>query len=389
MLRSIASLVPLIALAGCTDDRRPFVEPPELPQIASGGGPVLAQPRFVSVTFGGDPLAAQLDDFTTRYAASAEWGVLAEYGVGPAKAGTPIHLTETPPTSIDDAGIQAWLRDRLDGTHSEWGNADPSTIYTIYYPAGTTVSENGQPTCSGGAEIGGYHDETTTAAGAPIVYAVVPRCDGSIDHITGPASHELAEAATDPHLHSAPAYGRIDPDHLAFAIVGGEVGDLCEKDSDAMLRAADVGYVVQREWSNMAAAADHQPCLPAPAGDVFFISAPVVDDPIAVPIGNQTLTTLGVRLAVGESKTIHIELFSDGPTSGAWTVSAVDAAMVFGGTPALSFTWDHTTGKTGDTLHLTVKAIGPATFMGAPVEPFAIVSQLGSTRRIWLVLATN
>ena len=54
---------------------------------------------------------------------------------------------------------------------------------------------------------------------------------------------------------------------LTRTLLGTEVGDLCE----GQYFQSDAGYLVQRIWSNSAAAAGNtSPCIPLPQGDVYF-----------------------------------------------------------------------------------------------------------------------
>ncbi|MEO8877034.1 MAG: hypothetical protein ABI461_15690, partial [Polyangiaceae bacterium] len=59
--------------------------------------------------------------------------------------------------------------------------------------------------------------------------------------------------------------------------------------------------------------------------------------------------TKGIQLAVGESKTIDLVLYSDAPTA-AWTVTPQEITS----NPTLSFSLDRQSGVNGERLHLTV-----------------------------------
>jgi hypothetical protein len=207
---------------------------------------------------------------------------------------------------------------------------------------------------------GAYHYETAqTGTNAPIVYALMPRCNAGtsyeLEDLTVSASHEWIEAATDPHVNTAGGYQLVDDDHFVWAYTpGAEVGDMCEY-VDAAIQPLIGGFNVQRTWSNAAAAAGKDPCVPATGP--YRGLAPVLTDVLEIPgyDGGQ-LTTKGLKLAIGASTTIEVDLFSDVDTA-AWTVDAVDAATMGGGTRTLSFTWDKTSGKNGDKLHLTIKRL--------------------------------
>src|SRR5262249_25427179 len=154
------------------------------------------------------------------------------------------------------------------------------------------------------------------------------------------------------------------PDNYVWAFVpGSEVGDYCEYLDVAYQR--DVGpYQVQRTWSNAAAKAGHDPCVPAPDGEIYVAAAPVLPDSISIQGFNGNVTTKGVTIPVGMSKTIDVKLYSDAPlTSDFFRVDAFDLTSFFGASPPdLTFSWDRTWGRNGDTLHLTI------TRMHAPTE---------------------
>jgi hypothetical protein len=140
---------------------------------------------------------------------------------------------------------------------------------------------------------------------------------------------------------------------------------------------------VQRTWSNKAALAGHDPCVPAPAGRAYFNTSPVLADPIS--LGGGSLTTRGVIVPGGQSKTIELDLFSDAATSGPWAVSAIDWNTLTGGSPQLGFALDRTSGSNGDKLHLTITSLS-ATSSYTPAT-FVVVSTLGSTQHLWVGLA--
>ena len=98
---------------------------------------------------------------------------------------------------------------------------------------------------------------------------------------------------------------------------------------------------------------------------------------------SQPSTTKGVSIPVGQKKTIALWLYSDGPTPGPWTVTAVDAPYY--GIPAtthnLSFAFDRTQGQNGDRIELTITANDyDATLGGAA---FMLTSTLGPRSNTW------
>src|SRR5262249_14573425 len=153
-----------------------------------------------------------------------------EYGVTGASALTPVHLTESPPTNIDNEQIKTWLRQKIDGNAPGFAPPDENTLYAIYYPTGTTITLTGTPSCE---YFGGYHEEVQLASGQSVSYAVMPRCANfggisGIDALTFTSSHELFEATTDALPDTNPAYNHVDDDHFVWSYVFlPEGGDLC------------------------------------------------------------------------------------------------------------------------------------------------------------------
>src|SRR5438105_478885 len=69
-----------------------------LPKLKKWNGKVQNAPVQYSVTWAGDPLATELDTFTSMIGTSEYWQkTTAEYGVGPGTAGTPIHIATAAP----------------------------------------------------------------------------------------------------------------------------------------------------------------------------------------------------------------------------------------------------------------------------------------------------
>jgi hypothetical protein len=246
-------------------------------------------------------------------------------------------------------------------------------------------------------------------------YAVIPTCSSSIDGLTSVVSHEWVEASTDPlvtgngtfMVNGGPqsAFFTTDQDHVIWALLGGgEAGDLCEPEgSPIYVKPTDVGYAVQRTWSNALAMASHDPsavpppwstaparaphdpCAPAIAGS-FFDSAPVLPETVTFSSSiTGTVTTQGITIPVGQSKTIEVDLFSDGATNGPWMVTADDVlAKLYGSyglQPTLAFQWDRTQGVNGEKLHLTIQVTAASPIGGG--HAFMITSSLGSRQAVW------
>ena len=112
---------------------------------------------------------------------------------------------------------------------------------------------------------------------------------------------------------------------------------MCAGFGNVFYKPSDVPYLVQRSWSNKAAAAGHDPCQPNGASP-YFNAAAVLTDTVTVndPVLG-TYTTKGVKIPVGGTGTVTLDLYSDAPAP-AWDVQAFDFASLFGGSPDLQVT---------------------------------------------------
>lgn len=378
----------------------PFPDPP---QVISGGGPVLSNPVFVPVFFSNDDAAtvAKLTSFDKGVGATDYWkGATSEYGVNAGTATNAVTLPEMPSGTIGDADIQTLLGNKLNADDDPlFANAKPTanTVYVMHYPANVTIQLQSGPggqvsqSCVAGG-FGGYHSNFQLNAahgGRDVAYAVIPRCSSwmglsVLDADTASESHELVEAATDPYPQSKAAYGQVDDNHLywMFSLGGGETGDMCAQDRSSFVKFPGFDFTVQRSWSNAAALAGHDPCQPAIAGEVYFNSAPELND--MVTVGGQ-FTMKGVHIPVGSSATIPIDLFSEADTGGAWDVTAEDLnALTNNSAPSMTFTWDRSSGQNGERLHLTIAVNKSSSQYGVGV--FAIVSTKGTSKHYWFGL---
>lgn len=372
-------LAPDAAMPDAAPDAPSFVEAPHgtAPQVQSGGGAVMASVKIVPIFFTGDSaMQTQTEQFLTQLATSSYWTATThEYGVGAMTIEPTFVTTDTPPTT--DQMLQDWLKTNLDGTHAGWPTFDPDAIYSVFLPDGVTLSTPFGDSCSA---FGAYHDEIAGANSTKIIYALMPRCQGGIDSLTISSSHEFVEAATDPHPETDPGYQLVDSDHIVWEFApGGEVGDMCEFVGEASQPLVG-NFYVQRTWSNVSAAAGHDPCVPV-LSTPYASAAPMLTDSASFDDGTgMPKTTKAVKIPVGMSKTIDIALYSDAPTAD-WTVKAIDAAQIYDSPKELSFTWDKTTGNNGDVLHLTVTRV--AAGMGGGSELLISSRPNGVSDSIW------
>jgi hypothetical protein len=353
---------------------------PPLPQVLPMGGPTFTTPRVVPVLFGADPDAAALRDFfaklgTTSYLKTAT----AEYGVASVTIAPPIVLPGAPPATALDTDVAAWLVSKL--ADPTFPQNDGQTVYAFVYPQGTAVSVTdfwGNVT----ALCGGHHGEASSATSPSIPFTMTGLCAnngglGSLDFATRWTATSIVDAITNPSPFMVlPGYDDTDFAGSGWGqVTTPEIGLMCPQ-SESSVRPNDLGYLVPRVYSSVAAAANHNPCLPLPAGSgAYFTAAPVLD-------GNDNLVR-GVKVPPGGSATVPLALFSDAPT-GAWKLSAHE--LPGEATPSLTFSFDDAVGGSGDLRFLTIRRA--ATAAAAPVVQMlgvSIVSSNGSATHEWLV----
>ncbi len=330
---------------------------------------VLASPHVQPIIFDGDAEQAKITSFTHAFSGSDYWKqATSEYGVGDVTASDPIVVPPADtsfasPTSLADSQIQSFLATHLDGAHEGWGTPDANTIYTVFYPVNVTVTlaPYGQ-SCQG---FGGYHSFTTVGS-VQIPYAVIPRCtelatlQGVEDVMTGASSHELVEASTDPF---GTGYDSADEDHFYYDLQPlSEVGDMCAFESDAFYKPAELGFAVQRVWSNVLAAQGKSPCAPALDTSTYFAAVPVFSDHVTMNFGSgvgDQVPVKGVKVPLGKSVTIDLDLISSAAMD-PFNVNVSDIPTTEGKTPELSFALDRDSGQNGEKLHLTITRVAAA-----------------------------
>ena len=267
-----------------------------IPQVDNLGGPVLDHAKLVTVTFAGDAMRDAVRAYTHEALTSVWWKkTIGSFGFADGTSGGDFELADTVSgRTIDDADFTTYAKQAI--MSGKLPTPDAQTLFMFYLPPNTTMVVQGQVTCR---DNGGYHSSFLMSFGGgdggavtsvDVAYAIIPRCFGSFQDATIAASHEIAEAATDPTSNSS--YNLVSNDAwipiLQGRSVGGEVGDLC-----SYMNYDESGYTVQRIWSNAAAAASKNPCQPA--SKAYFgaavrttprlVSGTKVDGHIAVPRG--------------------------------------------------------------------------------------------------------
>ncbi|HEY1954437.1 MAG TPA: hypothetical protein VGH28_02475 [Polyangiaceae bacterium] len=330
---------------------------PAAPQVVDLGGPHFATPKIVPVFYGGDPNESDVESFLAALPASSYWAATTEYGVGALSVASSVVLGAAP-SAASDADVRALIAAHTQGASADWPT-DPEAIYAFFFPKTTTFTDDyGDTMCVGGND--GYHAATSSP------YIVLAGCSdigkGVLDTTTASLSHELVEASTDPFIGTTPSWAATDSDHLIWeAVPGGEVADMCELSPQSFDTIVG-SYMVQRFWSNAAAAAGGDPCVPVSSAP-YFIAAPVFPGETPVTQGTKKGKTLGIAVPVGQSATIDVVLHASAPTD-PWTVTAADSSYFTGTTPELKLTLDRDTGNDGDVLHLTIQRLHPGSILG-------------------------
>lgn len=362
------------------------------PTVNYGGGPVVAAPEIITITFSGNTFATHLDTFGDGIAASSYWstvtsdltcnGTSACIGAGPAGASA-VSSVAIGASYADTAGaggtgntLQPFLQSVIAALPSAMQPAADS-LYVFYVPTTTTVSLDGSQSC---AAFGGYHNVMTIGS-ASVPYAMVFDCGAretltEEQSVTFAASHEMLEGASDPTLPPNGYY--IDENYqnsLAWETLGlGELGDLCV---DLLGLGEDLttenGFSVQRIWSpTNAAAGNLDPCVPS-NGQVYFNAFPTVS---------------AVIVDVGKTQTFEIDALALGsePT---WTVGVQDATVPGQADQYLAFSSAGGTNvngvtaisaNSGDQIQVTVSMLkDPATAPGSLGWGLGLVTSYAGT----------
>ncbi len=261
-----ADAAPETSSPGDAPSDGPFHEAPHaFAAVPNGGGPILAHPTLVTITYADDPQRPFAESLGA-YLVQSPWltAVGAEYGVG---LGThvSVELKDDAPSSIDDTAIQKLVESLIvagtapapsggtvvptwtapptgdagspggdDGGSDAGADAEAGAstavlipaVYMLYVPTSTTETVDGMKLCDWSG--GGYHSQSQGSFhGQTFSYAVVSQCpnSGGLVGLQQAVSHELIEACTDPSP-TAPAY-KITDSYSVWSALGGEVGDLC------------------------------------------------------------------------------------------------------------------------------------------------------------------
>jgi len=256
-------LVPLLAttLAAAPVLAAPGLRAPNKINLTYHGGPLLQHTQVVTLFWGPDwktgSLAGYFNGFFQALFTDGRFMAdLAQYDAGAYTIGNGTFAAtatddQAPPSPVQDADIQAEIRAQI--AAGNLPQAIQDTVYYVFTPPQTVVVDAyGNDSTN---NFSGYHDYASGSDG--FAYAVIPYETNmpSPEYMTLPASHELAEAVTDPEPGDT-TLGWYDNRN-------GEVGDIpvslyaarriTKSDFIDQLTAPDgTVYQVQKEWSNQA-----------------------------------------------------------------------------------------------------------------------------------------
>lgn len=375
---------------------------PEMAQLVDHKGGVLAAPKIVTVTWSVDANEAYYQSFGDTIGGTTFWTKsLSEYGVGPATSGGHVSIKTAPPATMTDSDLDSYIAQQVTGAPaSGWPVNDSNTIYLLFLPETLKLTLGGNTECNSG--VGGYHTDTTSG-GADIIYAIVGlECHGVYQQTvttfaTQVASHELGEAATDPHPNSALGFIGFDAAHWAFTemnLYQIENGDACEFYSDSVAQFTDPPFALQRLWSNLSARSGHNPCVVNP--DPYFNVTPLdlVDitihdqDPTAGGL-NKKIVTKGYPMKVGQAASVDVGFYSDQPMP-MWSIDVIEGTPFNGPSQStLTLAVQGDTGADGNIASIYITPQSPSPPQGTLVTVVSKSATAGKHYMPFLVMATN
>lgn len=218
-----------------------------------------------------------------------------EYGIGAGSVSAVVQRPDLAPEAIDDREIVDLLFAGIaDGSIP---SPTAATLYMFYFGTQTAVTAGSSKGCE---DFLGYHD-AARRLGVEVAYAVILDCPDYSYMVT--AAHELIEGATDPFPDSHPGWQLRDP-VSPWLVMGDEVADLCTRGDNS--ENAEGLYLAQRSWSNAAAAAEDDPCVPHRYAAYYNVATDA-----------KTL----LRIRPGEHRTIQVDGWSSAAVD-TWKLSA-------------------------------------------------------------------
>jgi hypothetical protein len=229
--------------------------------ITYHGGPVISNVKVTTV-FWGSNVASQedLDAFYRAIVDSPYVDQLGEYGTPTQKIGRGQFVSSYVDTNVATASTGAQVSDgdvQQELTSLIQSGAlpqpDADTLFMVHFPPGVSITTQGATSCQ---QFCAYHSSFQLGSGN-VYYGIMPDYGGSdcsrcwageptqFKGTTVVASHEVAEAITDPNIGVANT--TQDESQLAWYDTNsddGEIADVCEGKSTTV-----AGYRVTKLWS--------------------------------------------------------------------------------------------------------------------------------------------
>jgi hypothetical protein len=253
------------------------------------GGPMLQNVQVTTLFWGSNWKGSSLTDYFNgffkslfadgRYLANLDQYDAGGYTVGTGTLATTTIDEQAPATQIQDSEIRTEIRAQI--AAGNLPKQDANTLYFVFTPPKTVVVDAYGDDSQN--DFAGYHDFDSSSDG--FSYAVIPYDDrlSNPQNMSLYASHELAEAITDPE----PGDGTLG----WYDNRNGEVGDipvsLYQANKIAKSALEDeldmpdgAVYLVQKEWSNQDSAPVAFAALPTAAAAPGSPSAPAASSAI-------------------------------------------------------------------------------------------------------------
>lgn len=223
-------------------------------QVKYYGGPIIENVKVHAVYWGQAPSAQAQQKLKAYYEAlvnSTYVDQLAEYSTDSQKIhrGTFGSLLTIQPVNTSKHLTQADVEKELEAQIASGGlpAPDANSLYMLHYPSGYSIDISFGGSCS---SWDADHEVYKSAKYGNVYYAMFPCETGEnadFDTLTMVASHEFAEAITDP---VSPLAGQPSAAPAAWLTSDQqEIGDLCAWQTTTMT-ANGVTYQVQQEWLN-------------------------------------------------------------------------------------------------------------------------------------------
>ena len=343
---------------------------PGIPDMKYFGGRVIHHPELVTVTFRGmDPtLRDYLRDFGDKITSTDWWHKVMD-GFDVQDGTSTAHVELPDPFSgqiFSDDQVKSWVASQITNGALPFPNVD--TMYLIYVPYGGQVTLGNDVSCQ---NFGGYHgagDVVTDGGTKRFVYAILNDCRGPNgtpqqlkDDQTYVASHEIAEAATDPDINTSDNGGWYMPpgnDAWVTSRAGGENADLCNG-----LGWKEGIWEVTRVWNAASVRASGAPCLPSPTA-WYFNAAAVTENPHKDQMVGPNADGYFV-VKKGETRTMEVDVFSTQPLPNPMTIRVGQFATPVTGQPydpthsfpiytGVTATLSQDTAVNGDRVYITI-----------------------------------